>query len=106
MTERYYLTNDTAVQYIKMAEGYDGKELIEKLKSYLPAGSTVLELGSGPGTDLEILSQYYHVTGSDFSQQFLDILVEKNLSNELLILDATTLKTDKIFDCIYSNKVL
>jgi SAM-dependent methyltransferase len=106
MTERYYLTNETAVQHIKMAEGYDGKELIEKLKSYLSAGSTVLELGSGPGTDLEVLSQYYHVTGSDFSQQFLDILVEKNVSNELLILDAITLKTDKIFDCIYSNKVL
>jgi len=42
-------------QYIKMAEGYDGAELIKILQKYLPKDSTVLELGIDPGKDMDIL---------------------------------------------------
>jgi trans-aconitate methyltransferase len=46
------------------------------------------------------------VTGSDNSQVFLDKYNEKYLDVNLLLLDAVTMKTDRKFDCIYSNKVL
>jgi cyclopropane fatty-acyl-phospholipid synthase-like methyltransferase len=97
---------DRAQEYIRMSEGYDGSELIKVLKKHLPSGSSVLELGMGPGKDLDILRESYRVTGSDNSHKFLDIYREKNKHVDLLFLDAVTLHTDRRFDCIYSNKVL
>lgn len=89
-----------------MAEGYDGKSLIDILKKFLPKGSTVLELGVGPGKDLKLLKKYYTVTGSDISKIFLDLYRKNNPQADLMLLDAITVKTDRKFDCIYSNKVL
>ncbi|MCH9659234.1 class I SAM-dependent methyltransferase [archaeon] len=89
-----------------MAEGYDGAELIKILQKYLPKSSTVLEIGIGPGKDMDILKKSYTVTGSDNSQIFLDKYKEKYQNVDLLPLDAVTTKTDRKFDCIYSNKVL
>jgi len=93
-------------QYLKMAEGYDGRDLITVLKKYLPADSTVLELGMGPGKDLDILAVDYDVTGSDNSNIFLEMYRKQNPEADLLKLDAVTLETDRKFDCIYTNKVL
>ena len=93
-------------QYIKMAEGYDGAELIKILQKYLPENSTVLEVGIGPGKDMDILKKSYAVTGSDNSQVFLDRYNETHQDTDLLLLDAVTMETDRTFDCIYSNKVL
>lgn len=106
MAEKYYQTDESVNEYIKLAKGYDGRELIEKLKIVLPAKSSVLEIGVGPGTDLEILNEYFEVVGSDFSSKFLDLIIEKHPNYKLLLLDAVTLKTKKRFDGIYSNKVL
>ena len=53
--------------YIEMAAGYDGRKLIAILRQHLPAGSTVLELGMGPGVDLDLLAETYTVAGSDSS---------------------------------------
>lgn len=92
--------------YIRMAEGYDGRELIAILKKHLPAGSTVLELGMGPGIDLDLLTPTYTVTGSDSSDVFLERYREKHPPADLLKLDAVTIETERKFDCIYSNKVL
>ena len=91
-------------QYIKMAEGYDGAELIKILQKYFPENSTVLEIGIGPGKDMYILKKSYAVTGSDNSQVFLDKYKETHQDTDLL--DAVTMETDRKFDCIYSNKVL
>ena len=102
----FFDTKKGVEQYIKMAEGYDGAELIKILQKYLPANSTVLELGMGPGKDMDILKKSYAVTGSDNSQVFLDKYKEKYREADLLLLDAITLQTDRKFDCIYSNKVL
>ena len=93
-------------QYIKMAEGYDGAHLISILKEHLASGATVLELGMGPGVDLEILSRDFQVTGSDRAQPFLDLYRQHHPEADLLLLDAITLETDRKFDGIYSNKVL
>lgn len=102
----YYDDRKNAESYIKMAEGYDGGELIDILKAYLEPGSSVLELGMGPGTDFEILNKSYLVTGSDSAQPFLDLYREKDPSADLLLLDAVSIETERRFDCIYSNKVL
>jgi len=93
-------------EYINMSMGYDGEELIKILNKYLQTNSTVLELGMGPGKDLDILAQKYKVTGSDFSQLFLELYKKSNPDADLLRLNAIELKTERKFDCIYSNKVL
>lgn len=93
-------------QYIDMAEGYDGRELVATLTEYLLAGAVVLELGMGPGVDLDLLNQHYQVTGSDTSRVFLDRHRENHQDADLLLLDAETIQTSRRFAGIYSNKVL
>jgi SAM-dependent methyltransferase len=102
----FFDTEKGVEEYVKMAEGFDGAELIKILQDFLPEKSSVLELGMGPGKDLDILSKTYTVTGSDNFQIFLDRYKGKNQNADLLKLDAVTLSTDRNFDCIYSNKVL
>lgn len=102
----YFDDMENAKEYIKMAEGIDGTYLVDILKKYLGKNSTLLELGMGPGKDLDLLKRYYKITGSDKSKAFLDLYSEQNKDIELLLLNAKTLKVDKKFDGIYSNKVL
>lgn len=89
-----------------MAEGYDGRRLIDRLKDFLPSGSRVLEIGSGPGTDWNLLQKDYLVTGSDNSKAFLNHLRSSYPEGEFVELDAGSLQINNQFDCIYSNKVL
>lgn len=105
-SEGYYFTPESVREYIDMSEGFDGREIIIKLNAVLPAGSSVLELGMGPGRDLNILNERYTVTGSDLSQIFIDLYKQNNKEADLLILDAVSLATDRTFDALYSNKVL
>ena len=102
----FYDEEKTAREYIAMAEGYDGSDLIAALSQHLPEGASVLEIGMGPGTDLDILRKTYRATGSDSSRFFIDLYRQKQPDADLMELDAVTLKTELKFDCIYSNKVL
>lgn len=102
----FYDEEKTALQYIAMADGYDGRTLIDIMSKHVPEGASVLELGMGPGTDVDLLARRYRVTGSDNSSFFLDRYRQINPSADLLELDAVSLETDRQFDCIYSNKVL
>lgn len=102
----YYHTEESVAEYISMAEGYDGRDLVDALRRVLQSGSTVLELGMGPGKDLGILSESFQVTGSDNSEVFRERYQNTNPAADLMILDAVTMETDRRFDCIYSNKVL
>ncbi|MGH1520895.1 MAG: class I SAM-dependent methyltransferase [Nitrosopumilus sp.] len=102
----FFDTEKGVEEYIKMADGYDGEELIKILQKYLPVNSTVLELGMGPGKDMDILKKSYKVTGSDYSQVFLEKYKKNNQNADLINLNAVTLQTERKFDCIYSNKVL
>ena len=106
MKGEYYKTKASVEEYIKLAKDVNGKQLIEKFKQTLPSNSTILEIGSGPGTDWKILNEFYDVTGSDNSNEFLNYLVSKNPKGKFLELDAISLKTNMKFDGIYSNKVL
>ncbi len=105
-TVEFFDDPEKVEQYISMAEGYDGRELIEQLRRHLPDRSHVLELGMGPGVDLELLKQHFVVTGSDRSKVFVDRYQAKHPEADLLHLDAVSLQTDRTFDCIFSNKVL
>lgn len=102
----YYKTRESVEEYIKLATGHDGAKIIEELLRFLPAFSSILEIGSGPGTDWQILRKNYEVTGSDNSSAFLNHLRKSCPEGDFLLLDASTLRTDLTFDGIYSNKVL
>lgn len=92
--------------YMSMAEGYEGGDLIEVLRQYLPDGASVLELGMGPGKDLDILKNYYKVIGTDASQLFIDLYKKTHPDVGVMVLDAVTLAINQRFDGIYTNKVL
>jgi len=102
----YYKDKKNVEEYIKMAEGYDGSEFVPVLRQYLSDGATMLELGMGPGKDVDIFSQYFQVTGSDYSQVFLDRYQESCPDADLIKLDARELNIERTFDGIYSNKAL
>lgn len=102
----FFDDSENVKKYIKMATGYDGRELIAVLERYVQEGASVLELGMGPGVDLDLLTQNFRVTGSDFSRVFLDMYQAAHLRADLLMLDAVTIETERRFDVIYSNKVL
>lgn len=102
----FYDEEETAKQYIEMAEGSDGRALIAVMSDYLSQGASVLELGMGPGVDLDILLERYQATGSDTSTFFIDRYRQLHPGADLLELDAVSVATDRTFDCIYSNKVL
>jgi cyclopropane fatty-acyl-phospholipid synthase-like methyltransferase len=102
----YYHETKNAESYAAMCEGYDAAIQLEMLYKELTDGAVVLELGSGPGNDLELLASHYQVTGSDYSPAFVDILKTRFAEQSILTLDAKTIATTKLFDAIYSNKVL
>ena len=102
----FYHSKEGVSEYIKMAEGYDGRELVAVLSESLDANARVLEIGMGPGVDLDLLSARFEVTGSDYSQLFLDRYRTVHPDADLIQLDAITVETDRTFDAIYSNKVL
>ena len=106
MEGAYYHTKESVEEYVRLSKGFSGKDLIERLGKVLVTNAAVLELGSGSGTDWNILNKTYVVIGSDNSLEFLDHLKAENPKGEFLELDAVTLKTKKKFDGIYSNKVL
>ena len=105
-TEEYYHNKENVEEYRKIANGFDGSALIERLTNHLPEGSSVLELGMGPGKDLDILSRHYKVCGSDYSQIFLDNYRNEHPDADLLLLDAITIDTQRRYNGIFSNKVL
>ena len=78
----------------------------QALSEHLPVNSSLLELGSGAGLDLEYLKKHYSVTGSDLSDEFLKICKKKNPEISFLKLNALKLDLNDKYNCIYSNKVL
>jgi len=102
----YFDSEKNVLKYIEMVEGYDGTELINELRPYLKDGSTVLEIGMGPGIDHDILKEFYKVAGSDSSTIFVNRYKKTHSDADVFILDVNEMKLDRKFDCIFSNKVL
>jgi len=93
-------------EYEKMCDEYDGSELYKVLEKHLADNSTLLELGSGPGNDINYLQKKYTVTGSDLSDEFLLRCKKEYTDVPFMKLDAVSINTDNVFDCLFSNKVL
>jgi trans-aconitate methyltransferase len=93
-------------KYEKMCEEYDGSELYDVLVNHLKEDSSLLELGSGPGNDIDYLKQKYSVTGSDLSDEFLLRNKKRHQNLPFIKLNAVSISTDHKFDCLFSNKVL
>jgi trans-aconitate methyltransferase len=106
MEQNYYENEANVENYSKFTPAHDGALLVDVFSAWLPEGSTVLELGMGPGKDYKLLSQRFTVTGSDFSNAFLQRYRAQDPAAELLQLDARTLDTERSFDAIFSNKAL
>lgn len=102
----FYDNPDSVDQYEKMCEGYDGSQVFDVLARHLDPGRSLLEIGCGPGNDIESLKLNYSVVGSDNSEEFLRRCRQKHPEVEFIHLDAVRLDTDRQFDCVYSNKVL
>lgn len=102
----FFDTEEGVDQYEKMADGYDGRDLVGRLRRHLVPGATVLELGMGPGKDLDLLSEHFEAVGSDASEVFLSRYRKRNGVAKVLQLDAVSIATELRFDAIYSNKVL
>ena len=102
----YFDIEKNVQDYINMVKEYDGTDLINILRKYLQKDSTLLELGMGPGKDLDILRKYYKVTGSDSSQVFINGYKKKHPGVDIIQIDARDIEIQNKFDCIYSNKVL
>ncbi len=102
----YYHTKESVNEYIELAKDVSGEKHIELLRQFLPSNSSLLEIGSGPETDCNILNNHFKVTGSDNSEEFLCHLRSRYSDGRFLKLDAVTLPCDEKFDGIYSNKVL
>ncbi|NNE67882.1 MAG: class I SAM-dependent methyltransferase, partial [Pyrinomonadaceae bacterium] len=105
-SKSHYLNRANAREYFEARRGLRGDFLVQKLCRYVGRGSSVLELGSGPGNDLPLLSKFFKITASDYSPHFVEFIKEDHPGIEALQLDAVTIDTDLRFDAIYSNKVL
>jgi len=96
----YYDDAANVEAYIEMAAGYDGRQLMPILREHLKPGSSVLELGMGPGVDLELLAKEYRITGSDQSARFLEHYRRNHPEADLMVLDARLMNIERSFDCI------
>lgn len=106
MSTSYYQNEKVVNEYIKMAEGHDGKALINKYINFIEKNAHILELGTGPGSDWKIWNETHQITGSDYSKEFIVQLKTNFPKGNFLNLDAITIDTSLQFDAIYSNKVL
>lgn len=102
----FFDTEEGVLEYERLADGYDGRELIIRMQTHLPKGSSVLEIGMGPGKDLDMLLESFVAVGSDSSVAFLDRYRRRGGPAEVMQLDAVDLATDDTFDAVFSNKVL
>lgn len=100
-----YETPEGVDEYIKMCEGYDHSQIKTVMMKYLAKGMSVLEIGVGPGNDYNWMRNYYNVTGSDYSDEFLKRIKIRFPDGDFIKLDALSFNTKRKFDCIFSNKV-
>lgn len=102
----FYDKAENVAKYIDMCTDYDGSNIYPLLTENLKAGSSLLELGSGPGLDIPFLDKHYRVTGSDFSDEFLKHCRHQYKDIPFIKVNALEMDLSENFDCIYSNKVL
>ena len=80
--------------------------VVEQFIQKIEFNKKILEIGSGTGHDYKKLREKYNITGSDYSDSFLQLLNKKFKNDKFLKLNALSMDIDEKFDVIYSNKVL
>ncbi|WP_430816019.1 class I SAM-dependent methyltransferase [Carboxylicivirga sp. RSCT41] len=106
MSESFFEKEENVKQYFEMTADYDGRWFFEQFKKHVPVNYKCLELGMGPGKDLDNIRLEYDVVGSDYSFVFAELYKRSHPEIKIKVLDAVTIKIKQIFDCIYTNKVL
>ncbi|MBK3518976.1 class I SAM-dependent methyltransferase [Carboxylicivirga marina] len=106
MSDTFFEREENVKQYIEMTADYDGRWFFEQFKKFIPRSHKALELGMGPGKDLDNIRQEYDVVGSDFSFVFAELYKRSHPEVKIKVIDAVKIKTKEYFDCIYTNKVL
>lgn len=93
-----------AEQYIERTSDARS-QLADNLISLVPEGSSVLELGSGPGHDAAVLEEAgLVVTRTDGAESFVKLFHERGL--EAQVLDITADNFGGPFDAVFANAVL
>jgi trans-aconitate methyltransferase len=93
--------------YVEMSRGSDGSALVALVQRHVARGQRVLELGMGPGFDLDrLLDAGFVAVGSDRAVGFLKHYRERGGAAPCFVLDAVSMECDERFDAVYSNKVL
>ncbi|MBR8534603.1 class I SAM-dependent methyltransferase [Carboxylicivirga sediminis] len=106
MSDTFFEKEENVRQYLEMTSEYDGTWFYEQFQKHIPTSGKILELGMGPGKDLDNIRQKYNVIGSDYSFVFAELYKRQHPEIKVMVLDAVTIKTKLHFDCIYSNKVM
>lgn len=101
------------MKYIKTYEAYGSillnlsnnidKELIDKIKSLLNIGDSILEISCGNGSDAIELNKYYNIITTDTDENYVEYVNSKGIE---CINHDTRVKfpfNDKKFDLIYSR---
>lgn len=96
---------EMVANYCKMMEDYNNDYILNIFCEKIPKEVSVLELGFGTGKDYLYLKDFYNITASDYSQEFINVF-NQNYNDKILTIDAITIEVEKKFDCIYSSKVL
>ena len=102
----YFHRQDSVADYAEQYASQSCKPLLDLLLAQLPKGSTLLELGMGPGADMVHLKQHFQATGSDFSEPFLNLAEQRFPDLPLIKLDAETLATQQHYAAVYSNRLM
>ncbi|MCT4643930.1 MAG: class I SAM-dependent methyltransferase [Carboxylicivirga sp.] len=106
MSESFFEKEKNVRQYLEMTADYDGQWFLVQFLKHIPKEYRALELGIGPGKDLENIRQHYDVVGSDYSFVFAELYKRSHPEVKIMVLDAVSIKVKEQFDCIYTNKVL
>jgi cyclopropane fatty-acyl-phospholipid synthase-like methyltransferase len=102
----FYEKSENVQEYIESCQDYNGESLQHFIIDWVPSGGRLLELGSGPGNDIDFLSQHFQYQGSDCSEPFLAHLRSRFPKLSFQHIDATDFPELPPVDVIYSNKVL
>ncbi len=89
-------------EYAEEAEVYRG--LLEK--AGVPAGGSVMELGSGGGNNASHLKKHFRLTLSDLSPEMLELSRGINPDLEHIEGDMRTLRLDREFDGVFAHDAL
>jgi SAM-dependent methyltransferase len=84
----------------RRAGGWGDKTYIERFRSFLPAGASVLDLGCGGGDPvaLHMTASGFRVTGVDSSPTLLSLCRERMPEQEWIVTDMRSLALGRQFD--------